>query len=72
MRGHVSGSIRGLRVTLQQSSNVEGDIFHKMLAIEQGASFEGRSRRVEDPLSMGPAADAVRPASQTNGSHTAT
>ncbi|KAB2846407.1 MAG: polymer-forming cytoskeletal protein [Hyphomicrobiaceae bacterium] len=59
VRGHVSGSIRGLRVTLQQTSNVEGDIFHKTLAIEQGAVFEGRSRRVEDPISMAPPGEAV-------------
>lgn len=59
VRGHVSGSIRGLRVTLQQTSNVEGDIFHKTLAIEQGAVFEGRSRRVEDPIAMTPSAESV-------------
>jgi cytoskeletal protein CcmA (bactofilin family) len=50
VRGRVMGSIRGLRVTLQASSHVEGDVFHKALAIEQGAFFEGKSRRSEDPL----------------------
>ena len=45
MRGHVMGSIRGNRVNLQASSRVEGDIFHQSLSIEQGAMFEGRSRR---------------------------
>ena len=45
VRGHVMGSIRGNRVNLQASSKVEGDIFHQSLAIEQGAMFEGRSRR---------------------------
>jgi cytoskeletal protein CcmA (bactofilin family) len=52
VRGHVEGSIRGSRVTLQASSHVEGDIFHKSLAIEQGAFFEGKSRRSEDPLNL--------------------
>lgn len=50
VRGKVMGSVRGLRVTLQAQSHVEGDIFHQSLAIEQGAYFEGKSRRSEDPL----------------------
>ena len=50
VRGRVVGSIRGLRVTLQAQSHVEGDIVHQSLAIEQGAYFEGKSRRSEDPL----------------------
>jgi cytoskeletal protein CcmA (bactofilin family) len=50
VRGRVVGSIRGLRVTLQAQSHVEGDIFHQSLAIEQGAYFEGKSRRSDDPL----------------------
>jgi cytoskeletal protein CcmA (bactofilin family) len=50
VRGRVLGSIRGLRVTLQAQSHVEGDIYHQSLAIEQGAYFEGKSRRTDDPL----------------------
>ena len=50
VRGHVMGSVRGKRVMLQASSHVEGDIYHSSLAIEQGAFFEGKSRRLEDPL----------------------
>jgi cytoskeletal protein CcmA (bactofilin family) len=50
VRGGVSGSIRGRRVVLQSSSRVEGDVFHQQLGIEQGAYFEGKSRRVADPL----------------------
>lgn len=49
VRGHVMGSVRGRRVMLQASSHVEGDIFHHALAIEQGAFFEGKSRRSADP-----------------------
>lgn len=49
VRGHVMGSVRGVKVALQATSHVEGDIYHKQLAIEQGAFFEGRSRRAEDP-----------------------
>lgn len=50
IRGTVMGSIRGRKVILQADSKVEGDIYHKSLAIEQGAYFEGKSRRLEDPL----------------------
>ncbi len=49
VRGHVMGSIRGKKVMLQATSHVEGDVFHQALAIEQGAFFEGKSRRSEDP-----------------------
>lgn len=49
VRGHVMGSVRGKRVLLQNSSHVEGDVYHLTLAIEQGAFFEGKSRRTEDP-----------------------
>jgi cytoskeletal protein CcmA (bactofilin family) len=50
VRGHIVGSVRGLRITLQGQSVVEGDIFYQSLAIEQGASFEGTSHRSENPL----------------------
>jgi len=52
VRGSVQGSIRGNAVTFQSSSRIEGDVFHKSLAIEQGAYFEGKSRRSEDPMSL--------------------
>ncbi len=50
IRGHVMGSVRGKRVLLQTSSHVEGDVYHQTLAIEQGAFFEGKSRRSDDPI----------------------
>ena len=50
VRGHIVGSIRALRITLQGQSVVEGDIFYQSLAIEQGANFEGTSHRSENPL----------------------
>lgn len=50
VRGSVNGFISGMRVTLQAQSHVEGDIYHQSLSIEQGAYFEGKSRRVEDPV----------------------
>jgi cytoskeletal protein CcmA (bactofilin family) len=41
--GRVKGTIRANRVRL--NANVEGDIFHRSLAIEENARFEGSSRR---------------------------
>lgn len=52
IRGNVQGSIRGNHVAFQAPSRVEGDVFHKSLAIEQGAFFEGKSRRTENPMSV--------------------
>jgi cytoskeletal protein CcmA (bactofilin family) len=48
VRGTIAGVIRGVTVTLQSSSHVEGDIHHMSLAIEQGAEFDGRCRRAAD------------------------
>lgn len=62
VRGHVMGSIRGRKVMLQSSSHVDGDIYHQTLAIEQGAFFEGKSRRAEDPT-----AGINRPDTGANG-----
>ena len=61
VRGRLVGTIKGLRITLQGPSHVEGDIFHQSLAIEQGAYFEGKSRRSENPM-------AEMKAPSTNGS----
>ncbi|HJU31113.1 MAG TPA: polymer-forming cytoskeletal protein [Hyphomicrobiaceae bacterium] len=52
VRGKVSGVIRATRVILQDSAHVESDIFHKRLSIEEGAEFDGMSRRCEDPMNM--------------------
>jgi cytoskeletal protein CcmA (bactofilin family) len=54
VRGTISGVIRGATVTLQSSSNVQGDVHHMSLAIEQGAMFEGRCRRPTDALELRP------------------
>jgi cytoskeletal protein CcmA (bactofilin family) len=47
VRGKVSGVICGQTVALQAASQVDGDIHHMSFAIEQGAHFEGRSRRAK-------------------------
>ena len=56
VRGHVKGTIRAVRVRLEDGASVEGDIFHRSLAIEEGAVFDGTSRRVDNPTEA-PVAD---------------
>jgi cytoskeletal protein CcmA (bactofilin family) len=63
VRGGVQGSIRGNSVTFQSTSRIEGDVFHKSLTIEQGAFFEGKSRRSDDPMSVQRAANGMPPPS---------
>lgn len=64
IRGHVLGSIRSKKVMLQATSQVDGDIFHQSLSIEQGAMFEGKSRRMtDDPRNTGIKSDAATPPS---------
>jgi cytoskeletal protein CcmA (bactofilin family) len=72
VRGRIVGSIRGLRVTLQAQSHVEGDIYHQSLAIEQGAYFEGKSRRSDDPMAANktPPGKAETPAEKPSRSET--
>jgi cytoskeletal protein CcmA (bactofilin family) len=36
-------------VVFRTGSHVEAEILHQKLTIEQGAYFEGKSRRSEDP-----------------------
>jgi cytoskeletal protein CcmA (bactofilin family) len=50
VRGKLTGIIRANRVILQDSARVDSEIFHKRLAIEEGAIFQGQSRLSEDPL----------------------
>ena len=45
IHGNVYGAVCGKMVALRATSHVEGDVHHMALAIEQGAVFEGRSRR---------------------------
>jgi cytoskeletal protein CcmA (bactofilin family) len=69
VRGHLVGSVRGVRITLQGQSVVEGDLYYESLAIEQGASFEGTSHRSENPLAE---TKAGANSSANLGSHSAT
>jgi cytoskeletal protein CcmA (bactofilin family) len=52
VRGRVSGVIRANRVILQDTAHVESEILHKRLSIEEGAEFDGMSRRCDDPMNI--------------------
>src|SRR5262252_6624959 len=48
--GRVKGTIRANRVKLNSTAVVEGDIYHRSLAIEENGQFEGMSRRQENVI----------------------
>jgi cytoskeletal protein CcmA (bactofilin family) len=52
--GRVNGAIFGDSVVLHSTAHVEGDISSRALSIEQGATFDGRSRKVTDPAEVAP------------------
>jgi cytoskeletal protein CcmA (bactofilin family) len=47
--GRVKGDIHALRVKLQDTAVVEGDIFHRVLSMHENARFEGCSRPEDAP-----------------------
>ena len=53
VRGRVMGSVRGNRVTLQASSHVEGDVFHKVFGDRTGSLFRGQVPPVRRPDRLG-------------------
>ena len=54
VQGSVSGTVKGISVTLQSSARVEGDVHHQKLAVEQGAHLDGRVRRPADISELKP------------------
>lgn len=54
VHGRVNGSILGTTVVLHATAEVEGDIHSRTLGIEQGAGFDGRSRKVKDEAELSP------------------
>ncbi len=49
VRGKVKGTIRANRVILQGTACVESAIYHKVLSIDEGASFDGQSCHRQQP-----------------------
>ncbi|MEQ1673289.1 MAG: polymer-forming cytoskeletal protein [Hyphomicrobium sp.] len=50
--GEINGEIAANTLTLKTACSVTGDIFHKHLVLEDGAYFEGRSRRLSKALEL--------------------
>jgi cytoskeletal protein CcmA (bactofilin family) len=66
--GRVNGAIMGAHVVLHAGAEVEGDIHSHLLSIEQGAAFDGRSRRVRDPSEIAPQLESTTNYGQDNRS----
>jgi cytoskeletal protein CcmA (bactofilin family) len=64
--GRVNGSILGTHVVLHSSAEVEGDIHSHLLSIEEGAAFDGRSRRVVNPAEIAPQLERPAPGLQAS------
>ncbi len=52
IHGRMNGLIYADKVRLHSKSQFEGDIYHKILSIEDGAHFVGKSLRSNDPKAM--------------------
>ena len=50
--GNVAGPIQGIEVILKSHANVTGDISHQSLSIENGAVFEGCSKRASQNVDV--------------------
>ncbi len=54
VHGKVNGAIHSARVVLHNTADVQGDIHTQFLTIQEGASFDGRSRKVRDLAEVAP------------------
>ena len=59
VRGRIMGTIRANVVIIQRSAHVASDIVYGMLAIDEGATFEGAVRRSATPLDDGERGSAL-------------
>lgn len=53
--GAVVADIYADEIVLKSGCKVEGEIYHKILNLDQDCYFEGKSRRVDDPAAIAPA-----------------
>ena len=65
--GEVSGEIQAGQVTLRPTSRVNGDIHHMSLTIDQGAMFEGGSKRRKEAPELAVTTPADAPAMRSLG-----
>ncbi len=45
--GKIKGTLKGNKVRLAASSRIEGDTYHQVIAIEDGAIYEGSIKRIK-------------------------
>ncbi len=64
VHGRINGAVLSHKVVLHATAEVEGDIATEYLSIEQGASFDGRSRRVRDPSEIMPQVESGQATAQ--------
>ena len=64
VRGRLIGSVRALRVMLQSTAHVEGNLFHKSLSLEQGTHFEGESASLGGSAIIQPRSSRCRTAAR--------
>ena len=62
IEGHVAGTIRAHNVNMQSTASIEGDIYHQSMSVQAGATFNGRSKKLEDVATT--KSDASQPAHQ--------
>lgn len=55
-RGKIIGSVTAKQIRLFATAHVDGDITHEQLAMETGASFQGRSLKFQRPAAPAPQA----------------
>lgn len=68
VHGSVAGTVKAATVVLSAKAEVDGDIHHRMLTVEQGAVFIGRSNRPQNIDDLTPNLDAHAHAdAQANG-----
>ena len=46
--GRVKGTLKGNKVRLASTSRIEGDTYHQVIAIEDGAIYEGSIKRIKN------------------------
>ena len=45
--GRIKGTLKGNKVRLAASSRIEGDTYHQVIAIEDGAIYDGSIKRIK-------------------------
>ena len=59
--GGFNGSIYANKLVLKTKCDVEGEIYHRQLSLEDGCYFDGKSRPHKQPLDLVEPADGIAP-----------